>query len=59
MKLPNHLKYTFLGNNQTLPMIIAQNLKKEQEEERMRLKEEERMKEKKAEIMKIRVREPP
>ncbi|KAJ0465579.1 putative nucleotidyltransferase, Ribonuclease H [Helianthus annuus] len=31
-ELPAHLKYAFLGEDQTLPVIIAANLEKEQEE---------------------------
>ena len=30
--LPDHLKYPFLGENETLPVIISNNLTKEQEE---------------------------
>ena len=31
-ELPNHLEYAFLGEEATLPMIIASNLKVEQKE---------------------------
>ena len=30
--LPDHLKYVFLGENETLPVIIASNLSSLQEE---------------------------
>ncbi|KAI3499631.1 hypothetical protein L1887_35435 [Cichorium endivia] len=36
-KLPDHLKYTFLGPNETLPVIIAADLIKEQEEALMKV----------------------
>jgi len=32
-ELPSHLKYAFLGENSTYPMIIAAGLEKKQEEE--------------------------
>ncbi|XP_035842255.1 uncharacterized protein LOC118488928 [Helianthus annuus] len=36
-ELPKHLKYAFLGENDTLPVIIASNLEVAQEEELMRV----------------------
>ncbi len=35
--LPAHLKYVFLGENKTLPVIIAANLNKEQESQLMKV----------------------
>ena len=35
--LPDHFKYVFLGENKTLPMIIANNLSSLQEEKLMRV----------------------
>ncbi|KAK8997928.1 hypothetical protein V6N11_012464 [Hibiscus sabdariffa] len=32
-QLPNHLKYTFLGDNSTLPVIISNKLSEEEEED--------------------------
>ena len=32
-QLPNHLEYAFLGNNSTLPVIIASNLQPKEKEE--------------------------
>ncbi|KAD4179197.1 hypothetical protein E3N88_27788 [Mikania micrantha] len=36
-ELPKHLKYAFLGEDQTLPVIIASHLEKEQEEALLRV----------------------
>ena len=35
--LPDHLKYTYLGENETLPVIIAANLSKEEEDKLVRV----------------------
>ncbi|KAK5793123.1 hypothetical protein PVK06_034259 [Gossypium arboreum] len=32
-QLPNHLEYAFIGNNSTLPVIIASNLQPKEKEE--------------------------
>ncbi|XP_062113938.1 uncharacterized protein LOC133824940 [Humulus lupulus] len=38
--LPKHLKYVYLGKNETLPVIIARNLNQVQEEKLMRVLQE-------------------
>ena len=35
--LPEHLKYVYLGKNETLPIIIADNLSASQEEQLIRV----------------------
>ncbi|KAD2805703.1 hypothetical protein E3N88_39080 [Mikania micrantha] len=39
-ELPNHLKYAFLGEDNTLPVIIAANLTESQEKELMKVLKE-------------------
>ena len=41
--LPSHLKYVFLGENLTLPMIISASLSKEKEDDLIRVLKEHKL----------------